>query len=66
MPTTLALANADDKYAETHKPAKVDFLFKPESNVLYKSKFVLTVEHGPTYEIIVRGSGTYEEEKEIK
>ena len=61
MPTTLALANADDKYAETHKPAKVDFLFKPEANVLYKSKFLLSIEHGPTYEIIVRGSGTYDE-----
>lgn len=61
MPTTLALANADDKHAETHKPTKVDFLFKPETNVLYKSKFLLTIDHGPTYEIIVRGSGTYDE-----
>lgn len=29
MPGTLALYNSDDKYADTHKPYKLDFVFKP-------------------------------------
>lgn len=66
MPTTLALNGQDDKYAEGHKPTKIDFLFKPDSNILYKSKFILSVKDGISYPIIVKGRGTYEEEKEVK
>lgn len=43
MPGTLALHNKDDNYADTHKPFKLDFVFKPETNVLYKSKFIIRV-----------------------
>ena len=34
-------------------------MFKPEANVLYKSKFRITVKEGPTYDIVLKGSGTY-------
>lgn len=49
MPSTLALNSNDDKHAESHQPFKLDLVFKPESNVLYKSKFIVKVEHGPVY-----------------
>lgn len=41
IPGTLALNSVDDKYAETHKPFKLDFVFKPETKALYKSKFII-------------------------
>lgn len=43
IPGTLALYGEDDKYAGTHKPYRLDFVFKPEKNVLYKSKFIIQV-----------------------
>lgn len=60
IPGTLALNSTDDKYAETHKPFKLDFVFKPETKALYKSRFIIKVEHGPSYEIIVRGRGVFD------
>ena len=36
-------------------------MFKPEANVLYKSKFRVTVVEGLTFDIVVKGRGTYEE-----
>lgn len=61
MPATLALPSADDQFAETHKPHQVTIMFKPETNVLYKSKFRLTVTEGLTFDIVVKGRGSYEE-----
>ena len=43
MPGSLALPDQDDKYAQTHKPIQIQIQFKPEANVLYKSKFRITV-----------------------
>jgi len=37
-------------------------MFKPEANALYKSKFRITVKEGPTYDIVLKGRGSYEEE----
>ena len=65
MPGTLALPSNDDDYAASHKPDQIDIVFKPELNVLYKSKFVLSSQFGETFTIIVRGWGTYEKEKYI-
>jgi hypothetical protein len=59
MPTSLALPGDDDKFAETHKPIQVMIMFKPEANVLYKSKFRISVSEGPTFDIVVKGKGTY-------
>jgi len=59
MPITSALYNKDDRYASTHRPTELTFLFKPESNVLYKSKFRLTVAQGLSFDIVVRGKGTF-------
>ena len=59
MPNTLALPAQDDHYASTHKPVQVQIMFKPEANVLYKSKFRVTVVEGPTFDIVVKGRGTY-------
>lgn len=61
IPSTLALPSQDDEYASTHKPEKIDIYFKPEKNVLYKSKFIINVSYGQSYGLIVRGRGTYEE-----
>jgi hypothetical protein len=66
IPSTLALYNKDDNYAQFHKPHKLDFVFKPETNALYKCKFVIRVEWGPAYEITLKGRGAFEEEVEIK
>jgi hypothetical protein len=66
MPATLALPSVDDRFAETHKPLQVVVMFKPEANVLYKSKFRLSVTEGLTFDIIVKGKGSYEEELEKK
>ena len=59
MPNTLALPAQDDHYASTHKPVQVQIMFKPEANVLYKSKFRVSVVEGPTFDIVVKGRGTY-------
>jgi hypothetical protein len=40
----------------------VDLVFKPETKALYKSKFVIKAEYGPSYEVVVRGRGAFEEE----
>jgi hypothetical protein len=66
MPATLALPSPDDAFAETHKPLQVTVMFKPEANVLYKSKFRVTVGEGVSFDIIVKGRGSYEEELEKK
>lgn len=60
MPTTLALPSSDDQFAETHKPIQVTVMFKPEANVLYKSKFRVSVVEGLTFDIVVKGRGSYE------
>lgn len=60
MPTTLALPGQDDQYALRHRPVQVQIMFKPESNVLYKSKFRVFVSEGPTFDIVVKGRGSYE------
>ena len=59
MPNTLALPSNDDEYAKDHKPDQVDIVFKPELNVLYKSKFIVNSQFGETFVIIVKGRGTY-------
>lgn len=41
-------------------------MFKPENNVLYKSKFRVTVAEGVSFDIVVKGRGSYEEELEKK
>jgi len=66
MPGTLALPSGEDKYTQTHKPIKIDFLFKPKTNVLYKSKFRIAVEDGLSYDVVVKGRGSFEEELEVK
>jgi len=66
MPNTLALPGQDDQYAESHKPVQIQIMFKPEANVLYKSKFRLTVVDGLTFDIVLKGRGTYEVELEKK
>lgn len=60
MPTSLALPGEDDRYAETHKPFQLQIMFKPESNLLYKSKFRLSVVEGMSFDIVVKGRGTYD------
>lgn len=66
MPNTLALPARNDQYAETHRPLAIQILFKPEANVVYKSKFRVGVSEGQTLDIVVKGRGTYEEEVEVK
>ena len=60
MPGTLALPSEDDRYAETHKPVEITIKFKPQANVLYKSKFRISIVEGPTFDIVVKGIGSYE------
>ena len=43
MPNTLALPGKDDYYAENYTPVELLIMFKPEANVLYKSKFRINV-----------------------
>ena len=59
MPGTLALYSLDDEYAQNHKPFQITFLFKPESNVIYKSKFRLAITEGQYFDIILKGQGTF-------
>lgn len=66
IPGTLALPSHDDSYSENHKPFQLSFLFKPESNSLYKSKFRLAVAEGQSFDLIVKGKGTFGEEFEKK
>ncbi len=61
MPSTLALPSEQDNYTKHHKPIKIDFLFKPEDSVLYKSKFRVSVEQGLYWDIVVRGKGSFDE-----
>jgi hypothetical protein len=41
-------------------------MFKPEANLLYKSKFRVAVTEGLSFDIVVKGRGSYEEELEKK
>jgi hypothetical protein len=34
-------------------------MFKPESNLLYKSKFRVSVCEGQSFDLVVKGRGTY-------
>jgi len=61
MPSTLALPSEEDNYTKQHKPVKIDFLFKPEDSVLYKSKFRISVEESLFWDIVVRGHGSFNE-----
>lgn len=36
-------------------------MFKPKTNVLYKSKFRISVDDSIYYDIVVKGKGSFEE-----
>jgi hypothetical protein len=66
IPGTLALPSGEDQHAQSHKPVRIDFMFKPQKNLLYKSKFRIAVEDGLFYDIVVRGMGSLDEEMQKK
>ncbi len=41
-------------------------MFKPKSNLLYKSKFRINFEDSIFYDVIVKGKGTFDEEMMTK
>ncbi|KAL4472936.1 hypothetical protein ABPG72_007813 [Tetrahymena utriculariae] len=45
-------------------PQQILINFKPKRNLMYKSKYRISVEEGPTVDFILRGLGTYDEEIE--
>ena len=40
--------------------------FRPKQNVLYKSKFRFTVENGLSCDVILKGKGSYEDNRDKK
>ncbi|KRX10489.1 hypothetical protein PPERSA_08791 [Pseudocohnilembus persalinus] len=68
LPDTSALPNIKtnkDISRDNLFPQQILINFRPKKNILYKSKFRITVEEGPYVELIVKGRGTYEEHLEI-
>mmetsp|Transcript_6993 Transcript_6993/g.7912 ORF Transcript_6993/g.7912 Transcript_6993/m.7912 type:complete len:308 (-) Transcript_6993:18-941(-) len=47
---------------EEYLPLKILVNFKPKANILYKSMFRFVVENGMTYDVILKGKGSYEED----
>ena len=52
---------AQDESERELLPLKILVNFRPKQNVLYKSKFRFTVEHGLGCDVILKGLGSYEE-----
>ncbi|KAL4510071.1 hypothetical protein ABPG72_010264 [Tetrahymena utriculariae] len=44
-------------------PQKIYINFRPKTNILYKSKFRITVQEGPCLDFTLKGVGSYEENK---
>lgn len=42
-------------------PMPISIKFKPKKNVSYSSRFSLVCQYGNTFDVILEGSGTYEE-----
>lgn len=62
-PEGLALPSVPKNSAEEeYLPKRIMVNFKPKANILYKSMFRFTVEHGMSYDIIFKGKGSYEED----
>jgi hypothetical protein len=61
LPTSITLKEIYDLGIQ---PTKILINFRPKKNILYKSKYRVTVKDGPPLEFILKGTGTYEEEKE--
>lgn len=54
----LPIPGQDNREA-VHRPIEVQIMFKPELNLLYKSKFRLGVSEGQSFDIVVKGRGSY-------
>lgn len=69
LPYQITLKEIYDLGIEPHK-ILVNFRvmhtndYQPKKNILYKSKYRITVQDGPAVEFILKGTGTYEENYE--
>ena len=46
------------------EPCKIMINFRPKTNILYKCKYRIVVKDGPAVELVVKGCGTYDENRE--
>lgn len=50
---------------ENKLPIMIQIMFRPKENKFYKSKYVISVDGGPSVDFILKGKGSYEEEHDL-
>ena len=60
--TSLAQSLADDAAANPRAPKPVKVTFAPKRNVRYCSRFRFDVHHGESFDVVLQGAGSYEED----
>ena len=53
---------ADDAAANPRAPKPVRVTFSPKRNVRYCSRFRFDVHHGESFDVVLQGAGSYEED----
>jgi hypothetical protein len=60
--TSLAQSLANDAAANPRAPKPVKVTFSPKRNVRYCSRFRFDVHHGESFDVVLQGAGSYEED----
>lgn len=53
---------AKDSFEEQFLPEKIMVNFRPKANIIYKSRFKFVVNNGVSCDVILKGTGSYEED----
>ncbi len=62
MPLFPSLTKIPNPLTEKYNPWKVQIVFKPKSNVFYKSRYIISADTGNKIELILKGHGSFYEE----
>ena len=60
--TSLAQSLKNDAAANPRAPKPVRVTFSPKRNVRYCSRFRFDVHHGESFDVVLQGAGSYEED----
>ena len=60
--TSLSQSLANDAAANPRAPKPVKVTFAPKRNVRYCSRFRFDVHHGESFDVVLQGAGSYEED----
>ena len=60
--TSLSQSLANDAAANPRAPKPVRVTFAPKRNVRYCSRYRFNVHHGESFDVVLQGAGSYEED----